>query len=97
LQERKKASLKSLITSCRDKLHSLWDQSQVPDDLRIAAFPQAFVEAYTDEMYEDHEREIVRLQARLDSMQPLLPKLGERTAVLDRQAEYELNKNDPKR
>jgi len=95
----KREKLGELILEARETIKQLWEETNASQQQRDAFTRKQTTDKndFTDETLELHDEEIQVLQARLDTMQPMLKMIEKREEVLVERVEYEELQKDPDR
>jgi len=95
----KSQMLVKLVYEARDVVRSLWDAMDATDEqkLEFKPFQVSLEERFDDELLQQHEVYIQKLQYRLEQMKPILRIIEKREIIIRERYEYEELQKDPDR
>ncbi|KAK4690059.1 Ase1/PRC1/MAP65 family protein, partial [Tremellales sp. Uapishka_1] len=94
--EIRRSSLSSFVISVRKEIEELSDELMMSDEEK-AAFGGSIDDDYTEELLHEHEVEVARLKAEVESKSTILPKVREWATLVADEEELERNANNPNR
>jgi len=96
LEEIKKANIEQFINNLRNELHVIWDQCFYSPEQRDA-FQALHCIDFTEELLEEHEAELGRMQEYLAQNKDLFVRVAQRQEVWAKFMELERRAKDPAR
>lgn len=96
LNELKKEHIEEFVKDARLTLEELWESLYFNEDARLD-FTPAFVDVYTDASLLAHENEILRLQEKLTTLEPLLTLISKHMELDREKKEFAAQTSDPSR
>merc|ERR1719232_1185603 len=96
LEEIKKANIEQFINNLRNELHVIWDQCFYSPEQRDA-FQALHCIDFTEELLEEHEAELVKMQEYLAQNKDLFVRVAQRQEVWAKFMELERRAKDPTR
>ena len=100
LKEMKKAMMGRFIVESREKIKELWHQTNTSDERKEALRPMMSIDdesEFTEDLLQEHEVCISKLEDLLNLMQPILTYIEKREAIIIERTEYEEFLKDPER
>ena len=100
LEEMKKAMMGRFILESREKIKVLWHQTNTSNERKEALKHMMSIDdesKFTEDLLQEHEMCISKLEDLLNLMQPILTYIEKREAILVERTEYEEFLKDPER